>query len=421
MMALDSSVLPGLAAAFGCGLLLGIERERRRGDRRNRHHPGVRSFALTGVAGALAKALGGELVMPGAVLVILLAVSARWHDRSAADRGIATELALFLCYLLGVAAIGNPVLAAGVAVVIWATLGLRDRLHDFVRNTLRPAEVRDGLILAAAVLVVRPLLPDAPQAWLFGVNLRTVWTLVVSIMAIQAAAHIALRVAGARLGLAASSIASGFISGVATIATLGARSRESPQLRGACVTGALASNVSTYLLLWIVLAAVAPQQWQQIAPLLGAGMGMIALVAGVSWFLQPAGAYSEPEETRVFSIRQAILFAVGLSGASAALAFANSRLGAEAAITGAALAGFFDVHAAAASAMGLLVDGKAAMQEVQLAVLLAISCNMVSKLAGAAAGGWRYAAWVGGGLALILAATWLPYGLAWMGIHPLGI
>ena len=43
-----------LASALGCGLLMGIERERRKGDGPFRSLAGVRSFALASLSGDLA-------------------------------------------------------------------------------------------------------------------------------------------------------------------------------------------------------------------------------------------------------------------------------------------------------------------------------------------------------------------------------
>ena len=411
-MAFDQSAATAVAVAFACGLLLGIERERRRGDRHGRHHAGVRSFALTALIGALAQLAGGALVLAGAVLVILLGVSARWRDRSAPARGLATELALFLCYLLGVVAVGNPALAGGVAVLVAVTLNLRDVLHQFARRTLRPGELRDGLLFAAAVLIVRPLLPDAGPDWLPGIDLRALWTLVVVLMGIQAAAHIALRLLGPRLGLAASGLASGFISGVATIAAMGARSRHEAALGPACLAGAAISNISTYVLLWIVVLTVAPAALGVMAPMLGFGTAAAVAVALYGVFrLPPAPAEALPEAP-VFRFSQALVFALGFSAASAAVSFANAHLGAGAAIASTALAGFFDVHAATGSALGIFVNAGATVQATQLAVLLAISCNMASKLAGALAGGPGFVLRIGIRLGLILLATWLPYILA---------
>ena len=46
-----------LSAALGCGLLVGIERERRKGQGDDRDVAGVRSFAVAAVCGALAQSL----------------------------------------------------------------------------------------------------------------------------------------------------------------------------------------------------------------------------------------------------------------------------------------------------------------------------------------------------------------------------
>jgi uncharacterized membrane protein (DUF4010 family) len=114
----------------------------------------------------------------------------------------------------------------------------------------------------------------------------------------------------------------------------------------------------------------------------------------------------------VFDVRQALLFAVLLSAATSAMAYLNARAGPGALLSGAALAGFFDVHAAAASALALLPAGEAAPRDATLALLLAISSNTLSKAAGALAGGWSFAIRVHAGLLLTLLAAWLPFWLA---------
>lgn len=116
----------------------------------------------------------------GAALIAGLSVISHWRDRSD-DPGVTTELALFLSYLLG-GAIDTPGVSAAAVVVVAAILNLRSRLHHFARISLRPDELRDGLLLAGAALVVRPLLPDASSVWLLGVNPKTLWTLVILIM-----------------------------------------------------------------------------------------------------------------------------------------------------------------------------------------------------------------------------------------------
>src|SRR5262249_32260446 len=52
-----------LAIALGIGLLIGAERERRKGTGPGRAPAGIRTFALVALAGGLALAFGGELIL----------------------------------------------------------------------------------------------------------------------------------------------------------------------------------------------------------------------------------------------------------------------------------------------------------------------------------------------------------------------
>ncbi len=408
---LDTHALAGLGVAFGCGLLIGIERERRKGSGPHRMYAGMRSFALVAVIGALAQVLGGVLVLAGAALVLSLSLVAYWRDRSD-DPGITTELALFLCYLLGVGAIGHPAVSAAVAVVVATTLNLRSGLHHFARVSLTKDELRDGLILAGAALVVRPLLPDVGNAWLLGVNPKTLWTLVIVIMCIQSTAHIALRLTGPRLGLAMSGLAAGFVSSIATTAAMGVRCRQDGALRDACVAGALLSNIATFSLLWMVAITVAPAHLGLLAPTLASALLAALVVGALSLAGRRGGSSWQPSSGRAFSIRQAILFAVLLSAGTVVLAYANAYFGDGALLTGTAIAGFFDLHAAAGSALSLIGGATATPAAAHLAMLLAVSTNMISKGTAAFAGGWQFAVRVNASLLVVLAAAWLPWLLA---------
>lgn len=73
----------GLAVALGAGLLIGIERERRKGAGDDRQAAGLRSFTVVAMTGALAQWLSVPgLVVCGAGLVAVLAAAAYWKSRS---------------------------------------------------------------------------------------------------------------------------------------------------------------------------------------------------------------------------------------------------------------------------------------------------------------------------------------------------
>ena len=73
--------LPGLwlqlASALGIGLLVGLERERRKGEGARRLSAGIRTFAVTALLGAGALAVGSEATLVAATLAVggLVAVS----------------------------------------------------------------------------------------------------------------------------------------------------------------------------------------------------------------------------------------------------------------------------------------------------------------------------------------------------------
>lgn len=411
-MAIDTAIVTGLAVALGCGLLVGIDRERHKGSGPRRAYAGLRSFGLAALGGALAQISGGALVLAGALLVVALSAISHWRDQSD-DPGITTELALFVCYLLGVNAIAHPAMAAGAAVVVASMLHLRGRMHHFARVSLKAEELHDALVLGAAALVVLPLLPDAGSAWLLGINPRRLLLLAIVIMAIESAAHIALRITGARLGMAVSGLASGFASSVATTAAMGARAKARPELLAACVSGALMSNVATFVLLLVVTLTVAPGFALQLAPMIAAGALAALVTAGAGLAAQGKAGPGAGATGHAFSLRQALGFAALLSGATVVVAYANAWLGQQGAWGGAVLVGLLDFHAAAASVLSLAGAGGLSGADTVLALLLALSANTLSKVVAAFASGTRrYGALTGIGLAVILLAAWMPF---WLG------
>lgn len=404
--------LPQLLIALGCGLIIGIERERRKTDRRA--FAGVRSFSLTAVLGALSHAT--ELAIPAALLIAGLSIVS-YQQINKNEPSVITQLALFLSFVIGAVSLTYPEVAAAAAVIVALTLNWRNDLHHFAQVQLSSAELRDALLLAAAALVALPLLPNEPLRWLLGANPRRLWGLVVVLMCLQAAGYIALRVVGPRLGLALSGFGSGFVSSTATTAAMGLRAKQQPALLHACVSGALLSTVATFVLLFVVTVTVAPSQLASLSPSIFSALLCACLMAGISMLgIRDHGNYVQPEG-HAFSLREALVFAFILTTATALVALANDHFGSAAVQLSAALAGLVDVHAAAASLLTLSLGtnseesgASAAQVDYLLAILVATSTNTVSKIVAASiSGGKQFAIRTGAGLLCILAAAWLPY------------
>ena len=407
---MDSSAwqLSGWAAAIGAGLLIGIERERSQ-NAAEQSPAGMRSFLLAALAGAVAGTLG-----PVALGVTLVAVAlhsyAGYLQTRAQDPGLTTELALLLTLLLGALAMRAPALAAGLAVLVSLILWAKPQLHGFVRGVLTELEITHGLLLAAAVLVVLPLLPDRPLPWLAGLNPHALWLLAVLLMVVQSLGHLAMRRFGRSRGLALAGLAGGFVSSTATIAGMAQRAREQPDLRATCLGAAQLSNLATVIELAVIVgildAALLPLFWPALLAY-GAGAAVAALWA-LGWKIPEAdvGAQDAWLSQRPFNPRSALLFALLLSLLLLLAGQAIAMFGAQGVVLALGLAGFADAHAASASAAQLAASGLLSDHQALAAMAAAVSCNAVSKvfagfLGDGGAFGWTVAVSQAGLLALL--------------------
>ena len=382
----------GLLVALGIGLLMGLERERSKGTGARRRLAGIRTFALASLAGALAETstIPG-LPWLGAALVAALALVAYLRDRSD-DPGVTTELALFVAYLVGITAVDHPALAAAVGVVVTVLLAAREHLHRFSTQWLTQTELRDVLVLTGLALVLLPLLPDRA---LFGdfFNPRALGRLVAVLLALQVAGHVAQRIVGAQRGLVLAGLASGFVSSTATIATMAARSREHPDELGACARAAVASNIATMVQLLLVAAAVQPA-WLAALWLPALCGGVVAVLFSVIGRAPARSEVPPPAEGQAaIRLRDALIIAGVITAVQLAAQFLSERFGTAGLTAAAAVAGFADLHAAAAAMFTQAAprDAHEAARALLLPLSAAVVTNMTSKLVGAyVAGGMRF-------------------------------
>jgi uncharacterized membrane protein (DUF4010 family) len=400
--------LPGIGVALAIGLLIGIERERSKGDGPQRAAAGVRTFLLVALAGAIAERLGGIGIAVGGGFVALAALAAYGRSRTE-DPGLTTEVAMLVTFLLGVLAMRVLPLAAGLGVIVAVVLASKSGLHRFIRNTLTEQELHDGLLLAAAAGVVLPLLPDrAIDPW-GAFNPHTLWLLVVLVMAINGGGYVALRLLGPGAGLPLAGFVGGFVSSTATIAAMADRSRAAPTLRASCVAAALCSNIATILMLGVVVGALSPPALQHLALPLGLA-GLAALVgAGIAGRRRAGGtgatAAGPIAAGRPFEPRHALIFAAIVGVILLLSAGVYRWLGDTGVTLAAGVSGFADLHAAAASAAQLVAAGAIDVHAIGIPVLVALITNSCSKLLMAwLRGGRGFALRLLPGVALIVAA-----------------
>jgi uncharacterized membrane protein (DUF4010 family) len=346
----------------------------------------------------------------GVAVVVIGAIDALsyWRSRVDPDPGITTEIALILTVLIGGLAMKEPAVAAAVSVAVATLLAARKGVHRFVGQVLTEDEVRAALVLASAAIVVLPLLPHEAMGPYDALNPYKIWRLVVLVLAIGSAGHVAVRAMGPRFGLPIAGLASGFISSSATIGAMGARAKKTPAILGGAVAGAVLSTVATVIQLAAVLSATSVATLQIMIPALTAS-GLAAAGYGLVFTLMALRQKSDETDAagEAFSLKAALIYAALLSTVLLASAALREWFGEAGAVVAAGLAGFVDTHAAAISIGSIVADGKLTPAAAVLPILVAFTTNTAVKILLAVTGGGRaFAVRVVPGLVLVAVAAW---------------
>lgn len=416
-MTLPDHIVIRLAVALALGMLIGIERERSKGQGPERAVAGLRTFTLISLTGATSFLVGdtSTFIAFGIVVGLLVAVGyARTRDH---DPGVTTEVAMIVTFLLGGLAMHEPALAAALAVIVACILAARTWLHNWAHHVLTDDEMRDGLMLAAAALVILPLIPEEPVDPWGIVQPRKLWLLAVLVMAINGLGYVALRAFGTRIGLALSGFFSGFVSSTATIGAMAARAKAHAELRRGAVAGAAASSIATVVQLAIVVGLISPATLRLLVPsLLAAGAAAVLYAAAFTIRSVREADACEPPAGRPFDPKTAFLFVFVVGIVLALSTLLTQWLGDRGLMLSAGVAGFADTHAAAISAASFAAGGQATATLAAVAVLVGFTTNSLSKTVVAFAMGDRpFAFELVPGLVLMLAAAWL----AWFAIPTL--
>ncbi|GAA4340305.1 DUF4010 domain-containing protein [Variovorax defluvii] len=401
----------GLAVALGVGMLIGIERERRKGEGTESGAAGLRTFTVAALCGALAQLLPVPGLVPvGAAFIGLAGILAYWKSGED-DPGLTTELALFTTYLIGVQSAIAPTLGAACGAGLALLLAMRRRLHRFATQLLSEQELHDGLLLAALALIVLPLIPAGPLPWLGGIDPRPLAAMVVLILAIQAGGHMAARWLGARAGMLGSGFVSGFISSTATVASFGGRAKAQPGQAGVLAGGAALSGVATWAQALVLGAALSPAAALALLPAAlaaAAGTAVAGLLPLLSRRARGSDAIEAPASTRsALRPREALAVAALLAVVALVVSYAQDRFGEAGLLISVAIAALADAHSPIASMASLHAAGTMATERFVHGALVAVSVNTLTRCAVATiAGGPRYALRVGGALLLGLGLGW---------------
>ncbi len=416
-MIIDSAHWMNLAVALGIGLLIGAERERKKaaaGERRKDGSSstvaGVRTFTIASLLGAVSMAIDPWLLMVAIICVTIFVTAATFVSKDD-NPSLTTEVSLLLTLILGGLAMSEAGLAASLAVAVGILLAAKEPIHWFVRGAVTKDEMNDFFILAAATMIVLPVVPNELVGPFDAINPRNLWLVVILVMLIGALSHISLRLLGSKAGLPAVGLISGFISSIATIGSMGERARNTPDLMGSAVAGATLSCLSTVLQLSLLLAAIHPPTLYAIAiPMIFGGVSILiyGLIVTLSSFHHNGIEMANPG--RSFSVKTAIILAAVIALALLASAALKEWFGQAGLLFASGVAGLADAHAATISVASLALAGKLAATDAVLPILIAFSVNAGSKvIAAMVTGGRDFTRQVALGIVIQVSAIWIAW------------
>ena len=380
------NLITAATAALGCGLLIGLERERSK-QRENQHSfAGIRSFAICSLLGAICFSFGFLMGLIGALIVGGISIIS--VSKQVEDPGVTTELAFILTYFIGGLCLWHISYAAGLTVVLTFLLMTKHSMHGVAIKWITEREFKDGIFLLALLLIALPLTPNR-ALWGSVLNPYIILKLLTLVLAIQALAHIAKRLLSSRHAMFLSALASGFVSSTATIASLGIEVRRGRADAKANAGAALISCVATLMQLLIIVAGVS-FTWLKIL-LFPSIIAIIILIIPGVWLMRKNRSEEKIKltDTPMFSLKEAGIIVTTLTIIQVLVYGLSLWLGDAGLIAGTILTSIFEMHAAMAA---VVMQGNPTNHILLLALLLGLATHAISKSINAAiTGGFQYA------------------------------
>ena len=380
------NLITATTAALGCGLLIGLERERSK-KRENQHSfAGIRSFAICSLLGAICFSFGFFIGLIGALIVGSISIIS--INKQIEDPGVTTELAFILTYFIGGLCLWHISYAAALTVVLTFLLMTKHSMHGVATKWITELEFKDGIFLLALLLIALPLTPNR-AFWGSVLNPYITLKLLTLVLAIQALAHIAKRLLSSRHAMFLSALASGFVSSTATIASLGIEVRHGRADAKENAGAALISCVATLVQLLIIVAGVS-FAWLEIL-LFPSIIAIIILIIPAVWLMRKnrSGEKVKLTDTPMFSLKEAGIIVVTLTIIQALVYGLSLWLGDAGLIAGTVFTSIFEMHAAMAA---VVMQGNPTNHILLLALLLGLATHAISKSINAAiTGGFQYA------------------------------
>ena len=386
----DISVFYRLALALGIGFIIGLQREHSYFDANDSHPAGVRTFALSGLLGALLPFIGSLMgsqvpFIVGFILVGLLLMTSHFVNGQAKKEGIiglTTSVSMLLVYLLGSLCWFNRLLeACAIMVGLLSLLSFKEQIHSFAQK-LSKEDILATIKFAVITALVLPFLPNEfyGPTGLKVLNPFNIGLFVVFISGISFIGYVLVKIVGPGKGIGITGILGGIASSTALTLNLTQRSRGNQSYSGSLAMGVILSWSVMYIRLFIICSLLCPSIMMTLAiPMLVPMIPGLMYAAYLKYKEDKIRNVASSTFTNPFELMPAIKFGLIFT---AVLFIANAArvfFGNEGLLISSFLAGFADMDAIALSVIEMNANNSLPEKQVVLSILFAGIANTITK------------------------------------------
>ena len=283
----EIQIVRGLGVSLGLGLIVGIERGwQARSAEEGARVAGLRTFGLIGLGGGICGLLsrefgGGGFALAGLILAVGVNSIAQWRLPSRfTHAGVTTIFAVLVTYSVGVlAALGHEAAAASGAVATAVLLGLKPKLHGWLR-TLEEKELFAVLQILVISVVVLPLLPNRGFGPYAALNPFEIWWMVVLVSGLSFLGYFLVKILGPGRGLGVAALCGGLVSSTAITLSFARLCARRPELGPLLSVGIVLASSIMFVRIMVIVAVVQVSLLAYVAPTMtamaAAGLGVAA-------------------------------------------------------------------------------------------------------------------------------------------------
>jgi uncharacterized membrane protein (DUF4010 family) len=383
----DTDLALRFVVAIGLGMLLGLERERTKGEEGS---AGVRSFALIALSGALAGYVGEHLGLAWLALAMFIALATLILGMYVVTSlrgpaGITTEISALLAFMLGLLCIhGQLQLASWVAVAMALLLALKDWLHRLA-SRIDANDVEATLKFCIVTLIILPLVPDVNYGPppLDVMNPYKIWLMVVLISALNFASYLLVKIVGAEHGIGIAGLLGGLVSSTAVTLGFSQRSRQQGEDAPALAFGIMLAWTVMFFRVLIMTSLISWDLGRRLA----LAIGLLCLVSlGACWWLWQRHKHRERRElgqvkpgSNPFELDEAVKFGLLFGVVVLVAKAAQVYLGDAGLYLAAAVSGLTDVDAITLAMANFALNDASHLQVAARAIVIAVMANTLTK------------------------------------------